>query len=205
MTGAVQGGRYRGGALMLIAALMIGSAIVRLAAQAGPALARETGTADAHGQTDAAHATQLAHDGPAHDPMSYDAGELLKALRARERALLQREQDIDDRLRALHIADSAITERMAALVDAEDQLCRTLALADGASERDLTQLTTVYEQMKPKETAALFEEMAPEFAAGFLARMRPEIAAGVMAGMTPKAAYTISVILAGRNMQVPTQ
>ena len=81
----------------------------------------------------------------------------------------------------------------------------TLALADGATEADVARLTTVYEQMKPKESAALFEEMDPTFAAGFLARMRPEAAAGIMAGLSPEAAYTISVVLAGRNGAVPTE
>jgi flagellar motility protein MotE (MotC chaperone) len=51
----------------------------------------------------------------------------------------------------------------------------------------------------------LFETMAPDFAAGFLARMRPEAAAAVLSGMTPGAAYTVSVLLAGRNALVPRE
>ena len=61
----------------------------------------------------------------------------------------------------------------------------------------------IHENMKPKDAAALFEEMAPEFAAGFLGRMRPDAAGAVMAGLDPKTAYTISVLLAGRNADVP--
>ncbi len=129
---------------------------------------------------------------------------MLAAFTKRDAALNARESEVDDRMRALAIANKAIDQRLASLREAESKLRATLALADGASERDLAGLTSVYEKMKPKETAALFEEMDPAFAAGFLARMRPEIAAGVMAGLSPKAAYTISVILAGRNMGVPT-
>ena len=88
---------------------------------------------------------------------------------------------------------------------AEEELRTTLAMADGATEADVDRLTTVYEQMKPKESAALFEEMDPNFAAGFLARMRPEAAAGIMAGLSPEAAYTISVVMAGRNSGVPKE
>ena len=47
------------------------------------------------------------------------------------------------------------------------------------------------------------EEMEPSFAAGFLARMRSDVAAGIMAGLKPETAYTISVILAGRNAKAP--
>ena len=57
--------------------------------------------------------------------------------------------------------------------------------------------------MKPKDAAALFEEMSPEFAAGFLGLMRADAAALIMTGLEPTTAYSISVILAGRNANVP--
>jgi flagellar motility protein MotE (MotC chaperone) len=82
-------------------------------------------------------------------------------------------------------------------------LKKTLAIADGAAEKDLAKLTAVYEAMRPADAAALFQTMAPEFAAGFLGRMRPEIAAAVLAGMNPGKAYSISVLIAGRNATAP--
>ena len=94
-------------------------------------------------------------------------------------------------------------EKMAELVEVEAALRETLSLADGASEADLSRLTSVYEQMKPKEAAALFETMDPAFSAGFMARMRPDAAAGILAKLSPQAAYSISAILAGRHALVP--
>ena len=108
-------------------------------------------------------------------------------------------------MKALDIADQAIQKKLVDLQQAEQKLLATLSLADGAAEADVTRLTSVYEQMKPKDAAALFETMDPTFAAGFLARMKPEAAAGVMAGLSPEAAYTISVVLAGRNGEVPKE
>jgi len=35
--------------------------------------------------------------------------------------------------------------------------------------------------------------------------MRPEAAAAIMAGLTPQAAHTFSVVLAGRNANVPKE
>jgi flagellar motility protein MotE (MotC chaperone) len=45
--------------------------------------------------------------------------------------------------------------------------------------------------------------MDPEFAAGFLSRMQPAAAAAVLAGMAPDSAYSISVLIAGRNALAP--
>jgi flagellar motility protein MotE (MotC chaperone) len=88
---------------------------------------------------------------------------------------------------------------------AEEELKATLALADGAAEDDIARLTAVYQAMKPKDAAALFETMSPEFAAGFLGRMPPDSAAAILSGMSSEAAYGISVIVAGRNADVPKE
>ncbi len=194
--------RIRGGALWLTSILMVGSAAVRVAIQAGPALAKETPHEEDAPivQTEPVETYENAGKAP-HAPA--DLQILVTALQERKRKLDQREAQIEDRVKALEIASGAIDRKLKALVEAEERLGATLALADGASEDDLTRLTDVYEKMKPKDVAALFEEMEPGFAAGFLARMRPDAAAGVMAGLSPKVAYTISVVLAGRNASVP--
>lgn len=195
-------GRSRSGTLMLLAIFLMGSAIVRLGMEAGPAIAREVANLQ-----DGKHE---ANEGGgklnvAGMPSSAELQEMLAAFQEREAALEIRESEMEDRMKALDIADQAIEKKLAALEQAEEALRSTLALADGATESDVDQLTTVYEQMKPKESAALFEEMDPNFAAGFLARMRPEAAAGIMAGLSPEAAYTISVVMAGRNGGVPKE
>ncbi len=197
-TGKSRSKRLRGGALFIISMLMIGSAILRVGMQAGPAIARE-----------AMHKPKLeeplveAEQAPTLVPA--DLQDLLSALQKREQILKKKEVMMQDRAKALEIAEKAIDQRLEALKSAEEQLAATLALADVASEDDLTRLTSVYEKMKPKQSAKLFEEMDPEFAAGFLARMRPEAAANVMAGLSPMAAYSISVVLAGRNASVPKE
>ncbi len=96
-----------------------------------------------------------------------------------------------------------IERRLVTLEEAEKKLSATLSRANTAAETDIQKLIDVYENMKPKETAALFETMEPAFAAGFLGRMQPESAAGVMAGLSPQVAYSISAILAGRNSKAP--
>ncbi|NVK14564.1 MAG: hypothetical protein HWE35_10320 [Rhodobacteraceae bacterium] len=192
----------RSGTLMMLALLLMGSAVVRLGLEAGPAIAREVASLKEAGQEDAGHDGQPLRDAM---PTSAELQTMLSAFKQREEVLAAREAEIEDRMKALEIADQAIEMKLAALEQAEEKLRATLALADGATEADVSRLTTVYEQMKPKEASALFEEMDPAFAAGFLARMQPEAAAGIMAGLSPEAAYTISVVLAGRNGSVPKE
>lgn len=189
------------GALMVLAVLLVGSAILRIGLEAGPAIAREV--ADLGQAKDGA-----AQGGTSHMAQVADSAELqmmLEAFEKREARLAMQEAELEDRLKAMEIADKAIEQKMSDLKQAEDNLLATLALADGAAETDVATLTSVYERMKPKDAAALFEEMEPSFAAGFLARMKPDAAAGVMAGLSPEAAYTISVVLAGRNGMVPRE
>lgn len=183
------------GSVMLITMLFIASAVVRLSTYPGFAFAENT------------HSDEEAH--VESDPQTKDAltrpqiASLLDALRAREDAVSERELKAEVRSKALAAADVEIRERLLRLEETENRLRETLALADSAAENDITRLVAVYENMKPKDAAALFETMEPSFAAGFLARMRPESAAAVLTGLSPEVAYSISVILAGRNANVP--
>lgn len=184
------------GTLLLIAGLLVASALVRFGDGVGQAVARAraaSDVADSH------------EDGPAACPVPEDLQVMLTAFQDRDARLAEREAALEERMLALSIADEEVTRKLAALGRAEQELRETIALADSAAEDDLGRLTQVYENMKPKQAAALFEEMDPSFAAGFLARMRPEAAAAVMAGLSPKAAHTFSVMLAGRNASVPVE
>ncbi|WP_050605125.1 MotE family protein [Ruegeria sp. 6PALISEP08] len=183
--------RLRGGVLAVISLLMIGSVAIRIGLEAGPALAKpakpETSTSN-----------------PA-APEAYDIQVLISTLLRREEKVKQREDALHEQEKAVEIASQAIETRLIALEEAEESLRATLAVAVNAAENDLTRLTDVYQTMKPKDAAALFETMDPTFAAGFLARMPPDSAAGILAGLSPEVAYTISVVMAGRNASAPLE
>lgn len=204
------------GSVLIIAALLLGSASVRLVTSANSVLAQEgqlptTPAAAAQLQDQAAEQSRPEAEQPieAQSPLSSMARSrsemsgLITALAEREAQVAKREKQLEMRLRALAVADEEIEKRLESLAATESALRATLSLADEASEKDILRLTSVYESMKPKDAAALFEQMAPNFAAGFLGRMRPDAAADVMAGLSPEVAYSISVILAGRNATVP--
>ncbi|MDX8352882.1 MotE family protein [Cognatiyoonia sp. IB215182] len=178
------------GTLHILASFLIASAVIRLAAEAGPALAQ-----DASMTSEPAEVTAPA----------VETSRLLAALQEREARLITREGQLRDRLQALEIAEAEIVEKLEALRAAEMALSATISQAETASQTDIGQLTTVYENMKPKEAAALFEEMTPQFAAGFLGMMRPDAAALIMTELEPETAYSFSVVLAGRNANTPTE
>ena len=184
--------------LTLIITLFLGSAAIRLTFSADSAFA-QTAENDVPFQPEPnALETQNAEGGSSAGQRDR-LGMLLKTLQEKQARLNEREQVQEKRQRNLDDAAQKIDDRLAQIAAAEQQLRETLALSNSAAEDDLARLTAVYENMKPKDAAALFEAMKPEFAAGFLGRMRPDAAANIMAGLQPEFAYTISVILAGRN------
>ena len=179
------------GALLIIAALFLGSAVLRIVDD-GAAIALDLAS-----ETTEPAAPALCEAAP-------DVEALLDAIRAREERAATQERSLTDRTRALEIAEAAVDGKLAELRAAEESLASTMTQSETAAEDDLARLTAVYENMKPKEAATLFAAMDPNFAAGFLGRMRPDSAAQVMAGLEPATAYSISVILAGRNARAPT-
>jgi flagellar motility protein MotE (MotC chaperone) len=186
------------GALIIIALLLIGSALVRFGAGPGAAIALEMKDLPAL-------ATPEKKPDPIIEDISPALVALLKETQEKQRALEEKEAALEARFQALALIDTAVQEDLERLEQAEAKLRSTMALADQAAENDLARLTAVYENMKPDQASALFQMMEPSFAAGFLGRMRSDAAAAILAGLEPDLAYSISVVLAGRNADVPRE
>ncbi|UWR22360.1 MotE family protein [Sulfitobacter sp. S190] len=193
------------GTILTISALLIASAVVRVATGVAAAAGEDMLPTQERPQSLADSAQSGGSQGSGLD-IAKDGGNvtaLVQALQAREERVGKQEKQIQMRLQALAIADAEIEKRLSLLAQTEADLRATLALADQAAERDIAKLTAVYENMKPKQAGPVFEAMETSFAAGFLGRMQPENAAAILASMTPETAYSISIILAGRNANVP--
>ena len=188
--------KNRTGSLFLIVGLLIGSAVLRIGLGTSAAMAKSE------------EAPQSSESAMLEKPIQVETetveiSALVNAIQKREERVAAIEMKQRMRGKALDVVQHEIERRIEALKLAEERLSATLARADTAAEDDVARLTTVYENMKPKDSAALFEEMEPKFAAGFLGRMRPDSAAAILSGLKPETAYTISVILAGRNANAP--
>ena len=154
------------GALVAISALLIGSALIRIGDDAGQAFAKVAN------EPEVMQPEETVQQGQSETPEELQA--MLNAFREREAKIAQQEAAIQDRMQALKFANREIERKLTELTAAEEALRETIALADTAAESDLDRLTRVYENMKPKQAAALFEEMDPNFAAGFLAGCVPK-------------------------------
>jgi len=187
---------FRFGTLSAIATLLVFSAGFRLLGISGVAFALEQ--QEVGGVIDETPASMS-------EPVDPDLERLLASFQTREQALKEEEEALVARAQKLDRVQAAVAAKITELETTEQRLRDLLAIADDAAEDDVAQLTTVYENMKPKAAATVFEKMPPAFAAGFLSRMRPESAALVMASLPPDAAYAISVVFAGRNAENPTK
>lgn len=183
-----------GRALWVIAALLASSGLIRVAFGPGQAIAREVAALTSVPEMHAEGQICKTDD---------ETSAILAALLKREAAVKTRERLLDEKQQSIAFSETEIRKNLDMLEATEKALAATIAAAQTASEDDLARLTSVYESMKAKEASVLFEEMAPEFAAGFVARMRPDAAAQIMSGLEPSTAYSISVILAGRNALTP--
>jgi flagellar motility protein MotE (MotC chaperone) len=183
----------KSGTITVIVGLFLASGLVRTI-EIAPAFAEEMLSAPPPDKVQMA-SNEATPDMPA----------LLKAIQEREAQINEREAYIDRRMQTLAVAEQRIREQMDALTEAESRLAATLTLADNATEEDVARLTEVYQRMKPAEAAGIFETMDIQFAAGFFSRMRPESAAAIMANLPADLAYSISVVMAGRNAAAPRE
>ncbi|MCK0141752.1 hypothetical protein [Aliiroseovarius sp. F20344] len=182
--------------LVLLAVTLVASGVLRL----GPVTA-----AFAEDLSELLSGTSADTSSTTSQPAQPDVAVVLAALQEREALLEEREQKLSQRLTALSIAEVRVTEKLQELTKAEEVLASTMAMAKTAAADDLDRLTTLYENMKPKQAIPLFAAMEPDFAAGFIAKMKPAAAAQIMAGLDPQSSYAISVVLAGRNASAPTK
>lgn len=185
------------GPMQLTLGILVLSAFVRIGSQ-GMAIASET----AHTEEQLADAMACE---PSIDMASLEVAPLLASIHERQAQLTQRESEIAARQLILDEVEERIATQMVTLRSAEEKLAGTLAIADSAAENDLARLTEIYEKMKPRNAAELFETMETTFSAGFLSRMRPESAAGILSEMPAELAYSVSVVMAGRNARAPTE
>lgn len=199
-SGVRVGRRSRPSVAAVVAALLCLSVVFRLASGSGVAIAEGLGAL-----TRAEAAVSAPGAEPAMCTPPPELADILESLTGREARVAALEAELADRERLLALAQDEVQAGLAALETAEARLAATIATAQAAAETDLAKLTSVYENMKPAEAAILFGQMDPVFAAGFLGRMRSDAAAAILAGLPPDLAYSISVVLAGRNALVPTE
>lgn len=130
--------------------------------------------------------------------------DLIADLSTREKRLDEQARQLDIRSRQVSEMEQELAVAISRLQESEEKLSQTIEVARDASSGDIERLVGIYTNMKPKDAAVIFEQMPPGFSAGFLTQMDPSVAAGIVSNMSPNSAFAVSVHVAGRNMDVPS-
>ena len=140
-------------------------------------------------------------DGPS--PISQAERALLEQLRARRLELEGREQNIAAREVVLAAAERRLTERIEELTQLQQRL-EVLERARGEREEaGWRGLVRTYENMRPREAAAIFEELELPVVIQILDRMGERKMAPVIGAMRPEKARILTAELARHRANRP--
>lgn len=133
------------------------------------------------------------------DNLSSAEKALLDRLQTRRQELDTRSQELDLRENLLRAAEKKIEEQLAELKAVEDRIAAAEEARKVEEDNKLKDLVIMYENMKPKEAAAIFDVMDIKVLVEVAGKMAPKKAGDVIAKMEPAAAERLTVALAKRE------
>jgi len=152
---------------------------------------------------DAAKAEEGAAAGAAQEvpPPEMSASEraLLDRLQSRRQELEGRAQELDLRESLLRAAERKIEDELAALKSTEERIAAAEAARKAEEDARLKDLVTMYENMKPKQAAAIFDGLDLKVLVDITTKMNPKKSGEIIAKMSPDAAQRLTVALARRQ------
>ena len=125
--------------------------------------------------------------------------QLLQDLRKRRQQLDERERDLDQRadlLRSAQMKLEAKLDQLSSLQKRLEQLEQQRQARDG---ENWTGLVKTYEDMKPKDAAAIFDALDMHVLLEVLDRMEDRKAAAILADMLPERARIVTQMLAQKR------
>lgn len=122
-------------------------------------------------------------------------GKMLEAADTKLQLLQDRENAVGAKERMIEIAEQRLQEQISRLEATRKKLAETAGLAEEKTSKDREKLILIYEQMKPKEAAAIFNEMDPVVSADLLRSMKEQKSSAVLATMDAKKAYEVTIVL----------
>jgi flagellar motility protein MotE (MotC chaperone) len=170
---------------------------------AAPAAAGEPPVAPGLGAPPAADAGDLQNKNP--QDLSSSERALLERLQSRREQLDGRAQELDLRESLLRAAEKKIEDELAELKTTEDQIAAADQARKAEEDQKLKDLVTMYENMKPKQAAAIFDALDMKVLVAVATRMNPKKTGDIVAKMAPDAAQRLTVALAKRELTDPGQ
>jgi flagellar motility protein MotE (MotC chaperone) len=128
---------------------------------------------------------------------------LLQDLRKRRDALDARQHQLDEREAVVQAMQQTLQARLDKLSAVQAAIDKHATDDQKADNQNWSRLVTVYEDMKPRDAAAIFDVLDMHVLLEVLGRMNERKAAGVLAAMQPERARMATQMLAQRRVQSP--
>jgi flagellar motility protein MotE (MotC chaperone) len=132
------------------------------------------------------------------DPNRFSEGEvqLLQELAERRTVLDAREQQLEEREVLLRAAEQRLVEKQTELTSTKEEIMALLKQQDEQEKAQITQLVTIYENMKPKDAANIFNELEMPVLLQVIKNMKERKVAPVIASMSTEKARSLTKELA---------
>lgn len=174
--------------------------------EAKDAAAKDAAAKEGAAEGDAAGAAgvtlpQLGCDGKTFSQTEID---VLQSLSKRREELDNRGKELQMREDLLKAAEMKVDGKIGELKGLKDELEKLLAEYKKMEDAEIRSLVKIYENMKPKDAAAIFQELDMTTLLKVVERMKEAKAAPVIAAMSPEKAKELTVRLA-QNRTLPDQ
>ncbi len=132
-------------------------------------------------------------------PAGSESNDVLEALASRRKALDARQNEVEMREKLLAAAEARIDDKIAELKELKTKIDEVFKTEESKGDEKFRSLVKVYENMKPKDAAAVFEQLDMTVLLELLDRMNERKLAAILAAMDPARAQAVTVALATEN------
>jgi flagellar motility protein MotE (MotC chaperone) len=141
---------------------------------------------------------------PSHPPItspddSKSATELLADITARRKALDDRQKELDQREALMKAAEDRIDHKVSELNEMRGELEKLLDIQKTKDDAQMASLVKIYENMKPRDAAAIFDSLELPILVEVSGRMKEGKVAPILGAMSPDRARVLTVKLAERR------
>ena len=131
--------------------------------------------------------------------------DILQTLSARREELDERAREMDMKEQVLATTEMRINDKIEQINTLRSEVEELLEKYKGEEQTHLTSLVKIYENMKPKDAAAIFNEMDIEILLDVIDLMSERKVAPVLAGMNPEKAREVTEALAEKRRLQPAR
>ncbi|HXZ67378.1 MAG TPA: hypothetical protein VEH07_02200 [Alphaproteobacteria bacterium] len=138
------------------------------------------------------------------DFMSASEIEVLTSLTKRREELDKRQAELDMREKLLMATEQRLDQKLAEIKSIQSEIQSAVGALSDKQQKEIASLVKVYENMKPKDAAAIMQDLDRTILLEVASRIKEAKMAPILAAMEPSKAREITVLLAKRN-EIPGQ